>query len=384
MPNEIKIDVFDQAAAEKKFDEIEKNSNKDVTFNKADVAKKMGMKEEDLNLPGDKYTPGVKIIKNIQNTDFRTKVTKAMAELRAEQLTGGNGGLTPEQKTQIDIELGKIDKDDFINNEKSDWMYNATHTKTRGGDKVNTDAQVMNYEISGNKDNKNLGDGGRLKDNAKDQNASSMYFTEEDNTAMYVNGPDATNDPSCLVMSHNGKQSGFRMSKEGLHMSTDQAMNMIIGSCENIKVNGQSAKHVDGAYNLIVDGPINIYAKDNISISTDGDINVTAKGNINFQCNGNFGICAKGNVSIVSKAETALNATGKLSLLTEDSIHAKSNGGCAFGGQGNISMKGGGNVNIDGATVNINGGASEDAQPTKLPDFNVPAAAPTDPVVPKI
>ncbi len=37
----ISIDVFDLSAAEKKFSEIEKNANKEVSFSKSKIAKKM-------------------------------------------------------------------------------------------------------------------------------------------------------------------------------------------------------------------------------------------------------------------------------------------------------------------------------------------------------
>lgn len=184
-----------------------------------------------------------------------------------------------------------------------------------------------------------------------------------------------------MSLCYHGKQSAMRMNKEGVHMSTSQAMNLIIGSYESVRVNGQSAKHVAGGYNLIIDGPINIYAKDDITISTDGDMNFTSKGNINFQCDGNFNVFAQGIVAIKSTGETAINADGKLSIATKDELHLKSDGTCLFGGKGSIGMKGGGNVNINGATVNINGSGSQDAAPTTIPVFNIPAAAPSEPNV---
>ena len=383
----ISIDVFDQAASEKKFDDIEKNANKDISFDRGAIAKKMGIKEEDLNIPGDKYTPGVKIIKRIPDNDLREKVTNAMSELRAEQLTGGNGGyssLTPEQKTQVDIELGKVDKDDFVNNEKADWRYNATHIKKRGGsDEWDPDAKEMCYRTDGNKNNKGLEADGSVKPWAEEQNESYCPVKTQKNSGIVINEK-TKEDPDTMTMSYNGKQCAIRMGKEGFHISGDQALYLNVSGGEQIELGGQSAKHVAGAYNLSIDGVVNIYAKGPITISTDGDMNFTAKGNINFQCNGNFNVAAKGMIATKSTGETAINSTGKMSIASEDDLHLKSNSNVLFGGNGSIGMKGSGPVNINGATVSINGSGSQDASPTTIPDFNIPSATPTMPNVPKV
>jgi hypothetical protein len=383
----ISIDVFDISAAEKKFDELAKNANTGISFAKSAIAEKMGISEDQLNLPGGDFTPGVSIIKDIADNDFREKVSAAMTELRAEQLTGGNGGsgsLTPEQKSQIDIELGKIDKDDFINNEKANWLYNALHIKKRDGSSTfDKTKRQINIGIEGNKENKNLSQNGSVKPTPEERDEVTCIAKTIKNSGIYINEK-TKEDPDTMTLCYNGKQSVLRMGKGGFHISTDQSMDMAIGGCENLVINGQSAKHVNGGYNLIIDGPINIYARDSINITSDADMNFTAKGNINFQCNGNFNVCAKGNISTVSKGETALNAKGKLSLLTNSELHIKSDSQVLFGGQGSIGMKGGGNVNIQGSTVNINSGGVPDPSPTVLPDFNIPAAAPTDPVVVKV
>ncbi len=387
MANEISIDVFDQAASEKKFDKIEANANKDVSFDRSAIAKKMGIKEEDLNIPGDKYTPGVKIIKRISDNDLRKKVTDAMSELRAEQLTGGNGGyssLTPDQKTQVDIELGKVDKDDFVNNEKADWRYNAMHIKKRGGsDEPDPDAREMCFRTDGDKNNKGLEADGSVKPWAEEQNESYCPVKTQKNSGIVINEK-TKEDPDTMTLSYNGKQSAIRMGKEGFHISSDQAIYINVSGGEQIELGGQSAKHVAGAYNLSIDGVVNIYSKGTITISTDGDMNFTAKGNINFQCDGNFNVAAKGMIATKSTGETAINSIGKMSLDSADDLHIKTNSNVLFGGNGSVGMKSGGPVNIKGSTVNINGSGGNDPSPTIIPDFNIPAAAPTKPNVPKV
>ena len=191
-------------------------------------------------------------------------------------------------------------------------------------------------------------------------------------------------DPDTMTLSYNGKQSAIRMGKEGFHISSDQAIYINVSGGEQIELGGQSAKHVAGAYNLSIDGVVNIYSKGTITISTDGDMNFTAKGNINFQCDGNFNVAAKGMIATKSTGETAINSIGKMSLDSADDLHIKTNSNVLFGGNGSVGMKSGGPVNIKGSTVNINGSGGNDPSPTIIPDFNIPAAAPTKPNVPKV
>ena len=383
----VSIDVFDFSAAEKKFEEIEKNANKDVSFSKSKIAEKMGIDEKDLNIPGGNFTPINEIINNIGDPKFRAKVSHAIKELRAEQLSGGGdySSLTPDQKTQIDIETGSTSKERFVNKEKSDWMYNATHTKTRKGNAAAVnETRFVNITSSDGSERPMLTYGdATTKPAAEERDEVTCAMQTQGKSGIYVNEKTAE-DPNSLNIVFNGKQSAMRMSKEGFHLSTDQSYNVLVGGCENVQVDGPSAKVVDGTSDLKVIGAIRVSSDGNIYVSSKGNINVTALGDINFQCNGTFNICAKGGISMTTNGEFAANSASKMSLLTESELHLKTNGGCFFGGQGSISVKGAGPVNIDGATVNINGGASQDASPTKIPDFNIPTANPTIPNVPKI
>ncbi len=384
----ISIDVFDLSAAEKKFSEIEKNANKEVSFSKSKIAKKMGVDEKDLNLPGGDFAPINEVINNIGDPRFRAKVASAIKDLRAEQISGGGdySSLTPDQKTQVDIETGSTTKERFVNKEKADWMYNAAHTKTRKGGNAAAvnETRFVNIKSSDGSERPMLAYGdATTKPRAEERDEVTSAMQTQGKSGIYVNEK-TEEDPNSLNIVFNGKQSAMRMSKEGFHLSTDQSYNILVGGCENIQVDGPSAKVVDGTSDLKVMGAIRVSSDGNIYVSSKGNINVTALRDINFQCNGTFNICAKGGISMKTDGEFAANSSSTMSLLTEAELHLKTNGGCFFGGQGSISVKGAGPVNIDGSTVNINGGQSQDASPTKIPTFNIPTANPTVPNVPKI
>jgi len=384
----ISIDVFDMAAAEKKFKEIEEKCNKDVSFSKSKIAEKMGVNEKDLNIPGGNFAPISEVINNIGDPVFRAKVSHAIKDLRAEQISGGGSydSLTPDQKTQVDIESGSTDQERFVNKEKADWMYNAAHQKTRKGGNAAAvnETRFVNLVSSDGSERPKLAYGdATTKPSAEERDEVTSAMQTQGKSGIYVNEK-TKEDPNSLNIVFNGKQSAMRMSKEGFHLSTDQSYNILVGGSENVQVDGPSAKVVDGTSDLKVMGAIRVSADGSIYVSSKGNINVTALGDINFQCNGTFNVCAKGGISMKTNGEFAANSTATMSLLTDADLHLKTNGGCFFGGQGSISMKGAGDVNIDGSTVNINGGASGDASPTKIPDFNIPTANPTVPNVPKI
>ena len=384
----ISLDVFDIKAAEKMFDDIAKNANMIASFSKEDIAKKLGLPMDSFSLPNcTDSTPCGEVLSNIGDPKLRGKVNNALKDLRAEQI-GGEGAtydsLSESQKTQIDVECGTMNKDIFVNNAKAKWLHDATHKKTRGfGDIQDPNARPTDIIVQEKGSYQRLTKNAAAKPNAKERDQQTCVVKTKNNSGIYIN-EETEEDPNSMNIFYCGKQSGIRLNKEGMLFSTDQSLKMRVGGEESIQVDGCSKKSINGSLDLIISGPVRIAVEGDITISATGDINFTAGKNINMQTGASCTLQTSGNFGVISNGETVLNSGAKMSFLTSNSLHLKTAGGCCFGGQGAVSMKGGGNLSIDAAQVSINGGSAEDATPKKLSWVDTPTAVPTKPNVPKV
>jgi len=108
------------------------------------------------------------------------------------------------------------------------------------------------------------------------------------------------------------------------------------------------------------EGTIDCYAANSINMRSGGEINFHADTNINFNANGNMNMFSKKNTAIEAGEVLTLNGTKELTAYSSSSIGIKSDGTLGIESASGASLKSGGAMALNGATLGLNdgGGAS--------------------------
>lgn len=126
---------------------------------------------------------------------------------------------------------------------------------------------------------------------------------------------------------------------------------------------------------LTKSGDILIFGQRDMSIRTQGNLMMHSDKNISFNAGRNFRVHAGAGINIqaatiTNSASTTLNLYGKQAQL-------KSGGALSIGATGSMAIKAGGGISIDGSSISLNGGGGGggSAQPSPLPEYNLPDTA---------
>jgi hypothetical protein len=108
------------------------------------------------------------------------------------------------------------------------------------------------------------------------------------------------------------------------------------------------------------------------------------EGDINLHADKDFNVYAGGNINMKSSVATTLESEGSftcankdvLTLFSETTIGVKSNGALTINNAGEGAWTSSGDLNVNGATINLNGGAGATVDtPQGLEEYTMPDAA---------
>jgi hypothetical protein len=202
-------------------------------------------------------------------------------------------------------------------------------------------------------------------------------------------------DGAVQIVTHNGQYNIVfgenRMLVTGAHdLTVKGTASMIVEGDYNTTVRGLMSLDVEGSLNIsakdfnqVIRGNLDVQAK-NMSMKIEGNGMMTTQGNFMIagygdlmlgSVGGTVGIGASGDVGIRSVgSEVAIQGQGDVSiksdggkLLQESSgdISVKSGAAYLLGTGGMISMQGGGTFAVDAPEIQLNGGASVEAEGAK-------------------
>jgi hypothetical protein len=124
------------------------------------------------------------------------------------------------------------------------------------------------------------------------------------------------------------------------------------------------------------EGTLDVYATNSINLRTEGDINLHADKDFNVWAGGNINM--KSSVSTTMESDGTFTCANKdvLTLFSETTIGVKSNGDLTINNLGDGAWNSSGTLNIDGDTINLNGGGAGSVDtPTGLEEYTMPDAA---------
>ena len=124
------------------------------------------------------------------------------------------------------------------------------------------------------------------------------------------------------------------------------------------------------------EGTLDVYTTNSINLRTEGDINLHADNDFNVWAGGNINM--KSNVSTTMESNGSFTCTSKdlLTLFSESTIGVRSNGDLTIVNSGNGAWNSSGDLNINGATINLNGGGGASVDiPSGMTEYTMPDAA---------
>jgi len=124
------------------------------------------------------------------------------------------------------------------------------------------------------------------------------------------------------------------------------------------------------------EGTLDVYATNSINLRTEGDINLHADKDFNVWAGGNINM--KSSVSTTMESDGTFTCANKdvLTLFSETTIGIKSNGDLTVNNLGSGAWSSSGDLNINGATINLNGGGGATVEtPVGLEEYTMPDAA---------
>lgn len=271
---------------------------------------------------------------------------KLTSLVNRQKLSGTATSYAEEYKKQFGREPTKIEKELMEISGGAHTIDKELVNKKQEWEKDQPD-KIQNKPKDGSRD---------LNNTAKEEGKATAQAVQEDRdeetiVAMTPNQSGiaimekSSSNPDSLLIIHKGKQTAIKMCDDGIYISTD------LNSFQRICINRDI--QIDCSSSITVNGG-------NYDIKVNGDVNIEATGDYNVKAN-NINLFANTDIKMSANSNANLSGKSKLSLSSEGDTHVLGKGKAALGSDGPVHIKSDSDVNIDGSSVNIMGGAAEKA-----------------------